>query len=144
MKRSFFKFVMKHGIGGPGSIAKAMAKSYRRHLIDPDLYLGDCEEQVLLAMVYLSRVNAAYRFGKAQEYGYSDVKHHIIDVVSQNPDLPSLICHVIVSEHPELIGPELPEYKWDILEEVIEEIIAKVIPEWKQRQNCARRQEDCL
>jgi hypothetical protein len=126
------KFLMKYGIGGPGSIAKAMAKTYcsiRRVSHDNET------EKNILSKLYLSRVYAASKWGKAEEYGYSDNPLHVDQVIIDNPDLPSLMMHVIISEHPELLGPDLPEAKWDALDEVIDEIVNKFVPDWQQRRN---------
>lgn len=128
----FMKFLMKYGIGAPGSIAKSMAKAYNSIR---SMNHGNDSEQDVLYKLYLSRVYAVSKWGKATEYGYSDDPMHVDQILIDNPDLPSLMVHVIVSEHPELLGPDLPDSKWNALDEVIEEVINKFVPDWHQRSN---------
>lgn len=123
----FLKFVMKHGIGSPGSIAKAMARSYQA------IKRGSSErERGILRQLYLSRVSAASMWGKSAQFGYSTDPSHVEQVLVQNPDLHSLVKHVIVSEHPELLGPDAPANSWEVLDEVVEEVLDQHAPGWRR------------
>jgi hypothetical protein len=124
----FLKFVMKHGIGSPGSICKAMARTYQTIK-----QCGSSEnERDILRQLYLSRVSAASMWGKSAQYGYSTEPSHVEKVLLQNPDLLSLVKHVIVSEHPELLGPDAPVSSWGVLDEVVKEVLDQHAPGWRR------------
>lgn len=124
----FLKLLMKYGLGAPGSITKAMVRTYQAIKRE-----GAASERDTLRQLYLSRVTLLSLLGKAAQCGYSSEPSHVEQVLEQNPDLRSLLQHVIVSEHPELLGPSAPENTWEVLDEVVEEVLDQRVPGWRQQ-----------
>ena len=125
----FLKFVMKRGIGSPGSIAKAMAKTYaglKRESAETK------SESDVLRQLYLGRVSAAAAWNKAAQFGYSTEPSHVEQVLSKNPDLANLVKHVVVSEHPELLDSAMSGNPWEVLDEVVEEMLDRHAPGWRR------------
>ena len=121
------RFVTKHGIGSPGSIAKAMAKTYaiikRRNRGIP--------EREVLRQIYLSRVQAGSMIGvRAVRSGLLNADPaHVEDVLAHAPDLASLVIHVIFMEHPELLDHRgAPPDQDESLKRVVLEVLDKQAP----------------
>jgi len=117
----FIKFIMKHGIGSPGSICKAMAQTYReiRQLGTYD------NEKDVLRQLFLSRAATDSMVGPPK---YNTDPYHVEKVIAQCPDFYSLTKYIIIAEHPELLGPSAPPNALRILDEVMSEVIQKQIP----------------
>ena len=123
-------FLMKNGIGSPGYIAKAMAGRYKRMKQGwPDL-----EESEILRRVYVDRIAAQTLFGGPEKYKESRRNPDLIDIVLRlNPDLFSLIRCAVLIEHPEFDKLDAPADRFDVLDRIIEEVLASKVPEWKRR-----------
>lgn len=121
-------FLMKHGIGSPGYIARRMAK----HYCAAKQARPNWSEREVLNAVYAMRVAAQSVLGGPVEYQMtkkdSSLKHAVLD---ENPDLFSIIRHAIIIEHPELQNPDAPPDRFEVLDSVISEILDQETPDWR-------------
>jgi hypothetical protein len=122
-------FLMKHGIGSPGYIARRMAKEYRaRKAGNPSL-----DERSILFRVYATRVAAQSILGGPAEYRMSRENPRLMHAaVEQNSDLFSIIRHAVLIEHPEFDKPYAPSDRFEVLDRVISEVLDREIPGWRK------------
>jgi hypothetical protein len=91
------RFLMKHGIGSPGYIARRMAK----HYCAAKEARPNWSEREVLNAVYAMRVAAQAGLGGTDEYRMTkDDPALKTAVLDKNPDLFSIIRHAILIEHP--------------------------------------------
>ena len=121
-------FLMKHGIGSPGYIARRMAKYYRAIREAKPGW----DERAVLNAVYAHRVAAQSVLGGPIEYQMTRkdpaLKHAVLE---ENPDLFSIIRHAILIEHPEMQNPHAPPNRFEILDRVLSEVLNREIPGWR-------------
>lgn len=122
-------FLMKHGIGSPGYIAKTMARQY--HAIkeaNPSL-----DERAVLFRVYANRVAAQSTLGGPVEYRMSRENPSLMQIaIEENSNLFSIIRHAVLIEHPELHNPYPPSDRFEVLDRVLAEILDREIPDWRK------------
>lgn len=122
-------FLMKHGVGSPGHIAKVMTRQYR--LIKESN--PGFDEQTVLHYVYANRVAAQSTFGGPEVYQKSRKNPTLMhEAVANNPHLFLLIKHAILIEHPEFQNPFAPSDRFEILDRVIGETIERETRGWGQ------------
>jgi hypothetical protein len=122
------RFLMKHGIGSPGYIARRMARHYRAAKEARPNWI---EHEVLNA-VYAMRVAAQSVLGGPVEYQMTKKDPSLKDAaLDKNPDLFSIIRHAIIIEHPELQNPYAPPDRFEVLDSVISEILDQETPGWR-------------
>lgn len=122
------RWLMKHGIGSPGHIARRMAKHYRA----AKEARPNWSEREVLNAVYAMRVAAQTTFGGPAEYRMtkqdSSLKTAVLD---ENPDLFSIIRYAVMVEHPELQNPYAPPDRFEVLDSVISEILDQETAGWR-------------
>ena len=122
------EFLMKHGMGSPGYIAKTMAKQYQSMRAT---YPSEGYRSVLRRLL-ASRVTVQSSFGGPKEYREIRQNFELIDsVIDANPNLFKIIRFAILVEHPELRNPFAPANRFEILDRVITEILNRDFAEWK-------------
>lgn len=122
------RFLMKHGIGSPGYIARRMARHYRA----AKEARPNWSERELLNAVYAMRVAAQSVLGGPVEYQMTKEDPSLkTAVLDENPDLFSIIRHAIMVEHPELQNPYAPPDRFEILDSVISSILDQETPGWR-------------
>jgi hypothetical protein len=122
------RWLMKHGIGSPGHIARRMARHYR---LAREARPYWSEHEVLNA-VYAMRVAAQSVLGGPVEYQMTKKDPSLKDAaLDENPDLFSIIRHAILIEHPELQNPYAPPDRFEVLDRVISEILDQETPDWR-------------
>ena len=122
------RFLMKHGIGSPGYIARRMARHYR---LAKEARPYWSESEVLNA-VYAMRVAAQSILGGPVEYRMTKQDPSLkTAVLDENPDLFSIIRYAVMVEHPELQNPYAPPDRFEILDSVISEILDQETPGWR-------------
>ena len=122
------RWLMKHGIGSPGHIARRMA---RHHRLAKDARPYWSEREVLNA-VYAMRVAAQSILGGPVEYRRTKEDPSLkTAVLDENPDLFSIIRYAVMVEHPELQKPYAPPDRFEILDSVISEILDQETPGWR-------------
>jgi hypothetical protein len=122
------KFLMKHGLGSPSYIAKRMARRYRtlKGRGPPT------DEQAIIRHIFVERVAAQGVLGGPAQYRF--LKSHppaIAELVSQHPDLFSIVSLAVFIEHPELLSPGAPPDAFSVLNETMEEVLDAEVPEWR-------------
>jgi hypothetical protein len=122
-------FLMKHGIGSPGYIAKTMARQYRAiKEAQPSL-----DERSVLFRLYANRVAAQSILGGPAEYRMSRENPSLMRAaVEQSANLFSIIRHVVFIEHPELHNPHAPSNRFEVLDRVLAEVLDREIPDWRK------------
>jgi len=122
------KFLIKHGIGSPGSIAKRQARHYkslkREH---PEL-----GEREILGMMYMARAQVGHTTGAtAWHQGFFADDPASVDEFLKEPGLTvrDFIMRVIVAEDRNYFTA--PERVHELIEEVVEEVLDKELPGWK-------------
>lgn len=122
------RWLMKHGIGSPGHIARRMARHYR---LAKEARPYWSEREVLNA-VYAIRVAAQSTPGGPVEYRMTKEDFTLkTAVLDENPDLFSIIRYAVLVEHPELQNPYAPPGRFEILDGVISEILDQETPGWR-------------
>jgi hypothetical protein len=122
------RWLMKHGIGSPGYIARRMARHYRAAKEARPFW----SEREVLNAVYAMRVAAQSVLGGPVEYKKTKEDFSLkTAVLDENPDLFSIIRHAIIVEHPELQNPYAPPDRFEILDNVISEILDQETPGWR-------------
>jgi hypothetical protein len=119
---------MKHGLGSPGYIAKRMARRYRT------LKGGgpSTEERAIIRRIFVERVAAQTVFGGPTQYRFLTSNPSAIhELVSQHPDLFSIVSLAVFIEHPELLGPGAPADAFSLLSETIQEVLDAEAPGWR-------------
>jgi len=128
-------WMMKHGIGSPGYIARAMANQYN----EMKQRWPKIEEGEILRRVYVSRIAAQTIVGGPARYRESKNDPALIDVVVRmNPDLFSLIRCAALIEHPEFERPNAPEDRFEVLDRVVSEVLDEKVPGWKRAEPTLR------
>lgn len=124
-------FLMRHGIGSPGYIAKTMARQYRAiKEANPSL-----NERSVLLRLYANRVSAQSVLGGPAEYKMCrEDPTRIQAAVDKSPDLFSIIRHAVFVEHPELSNPHAPPNRFEVLDRVLAETLDREAPAWRQTQ----------
>lgn len=123
----FQHFLMKHGIGSPGYIAKTMTRQYR--LIKESK--PEFDELAVLHYVYANRVAAQSAFGGPEIYKMSRKNPDLIhQAISENPHLFLIIKHAVLIEHPELQNPRAPSDRFEALDRIIAEVIEQETRGW--------------
>ena len=125
------KFVMKHGMGSPGYIAKKMAKTYR---IGKENYpgIGLKKERETLRRLLLQRALAQSMLGGPAQYKFlKENPRVLVELVHQQPDLFSIVTLAIFVEHPELLGPEASAEAFEVLSETVQEVLDAEAPGWR-------------
>tara|TARA_Y100001970_G_C13939632_1_gene702472 strand:+ start:410 stop:826 length:417 start_codon:yes stop_codon:yes gene_type:complete len=126
----FVRLFLKHGIGAPGPMAKALAKTYLRIKREqPDNTL----REHLLTLVY-HRKNTSIKLGLLDDLCYMS-EFHINDIVdeclTQSSPLYALCVQMVKIEFKEkldtLTGPQYREYH-DMMLDVIKEVVEKYAP----------------
>ncbi len=103
-------WLMKHGIGSPGHIARRMARHYR---LAKEARPYWSEREVLNA-VYAMRVAAQSILGGPVEYRMTKEDFSLkTAVLDENPDLFSIIRYAVMVEHPELQNPYAPPDRFE-------------------------------
>ncbi len=122
------KLLMKRGVGSPGYIARTMAKSYRaRKTGDPS-----APERTIIRRLFVERIAAQTLFGGPAQYKFLKSNPSAIEeLVDQHPDLFSIVTLAIFIEHPELVGPGAPADAFDVLSEVVQEVLDDGAPGWR-------------
>jgi hypothetical protein len=122
------RWLMKHGIGSPGHIARRMARHYR---LAKEARPYWSEREVLNA-VYAMRVAAQSILSGPVEYRMTKEDPSLkTAVLDENPDLFSIIRYAVMVEHPELQNPHAPPDRFEILDSVISEILDQETPGWR-------------
>ena len=123
------EFLMKHGIGSPGYIAKTMARQYRAART---AYPGESCRSAL-RRVLANRVVAQSSFGGPNKYRAMRGNSQLIDsVIDENPSLYSIIRFAVFVEHPELQNPFAPPDRFEVLDRVLSEILEREVPGWRE------------
>jgi hypothetical protein len=122
------KFLMKHGLGSPGYIAKRMAKSYRTlKACRPSI-----DERAIIRRIFVERVAAQSVLGGPIQYRFLKSNPSAIgELVDQHPDIFSIVGLAIFIEHPELLGPGAPVDAFNVLSETIQEVLDAEAPGWR-------------
>jgi hypothetical protein len=123
------EFLMRHGVGSPGYIAKTMARQYRAiKESQPSL-----DEPSVLFRLYANRVAAQSIMGGPAEYRMSRGNPSLMRAaIEQNPNLFSIISHAVSVEHPELQNPHAPSNRFEVLDRVLAEVLDREIPDWRK------------
>jgi hypothetical protein len=122
------EFLMKHGIGSPGSMARSIARIYRRlKKSNPGM-----PEKRILATLLLTRAQAARLTGAASAYAMCDNPEFVYATVQDNPDLLSMVLYFVFLEHTELTGPYAPPDAHEVLLKVVTVILDKEAPMWRE------------
>ena len=121
-------FLMKHGIGSPGYIARRMARQYRAiKEADPTT-----DEVSILFRIYSNRVVAQSVLGGPNEYQAAREDPSLIRAtIEQNSSLFMIIRHAVFVEHPELSDPRAPSDRFQVLDRVLTEILDHEAPGWR-------------
>ncbi|HEY5330117.1 MAG TPA: hypothetical protein VIJ79_09555 [Acidobacteriaceae bacterium] len=123
----FHKFLMKHGIGSPGYIARRMARDYRA-LSESSSSL---DEHKILRSILVRRIASQTTFGGPKEYKIAKMRPEIIDAVTDHSsDLLSVVRYAVLVEHPELKNTHAPSSSLDLLDEVLKEILDSDALDW--------------
>src|SRR5260370_15294488 len=104
----FTRFVMKHGIGAPGPMAKTQARVYRG-LKRTGKYKSEAE---VLRVMYLLRAKTARNLSSGsvrQAYEMAELPGWAESVVKTNSDLLMMTVYIVLCEHPELRNPNTPD-----------------------------------
>ncbi len=121
-------FLMKHGIGSPGSMAKAQAKIYRtlrqRH--------PAASEEEILKTMFVQRAWIGIATGCRDAYEMIDAPGWVDAVVRSNPDLLCLAVYIILCEYPELRRADTPPDAFPKVVRVIADALDEVAPDWRQ------------
>lgn len=126
--RGWHKFLMKHSVGSPGHVVKAMARSYRRWAAS-GRYV---DERAIIRRILLERVAAQAAVGGPAQYRFLRSNPSALDkAVDEHPDLFSIVSLAVCVEHPELIGPGAPADAFDVLSETIQEALDAEAPGWR-------------
>ena len=122
-------FLMKHGIGSPGYIAKRLARHYRAiKEANPSL-----DERSVLFRVYAYRVAGQAILGGPAEYRMNRETPSLMQAtIEQNSTLFSIIRHAVLIEHPELHNPHAPSNRFEVLDRVLAEVLDREIPDWRK------------
>lgn len=122
------RFMMMHGLGSPGYIARRMCKHYVAiKQSNPDL-----SEEETLRRVYVTRIAAQTMLGGPKVY--LDLKSHpdrIDAIVGLNSDLLALIRLAVFQEHSILSSGDGVDGHLQALDEVILEVIRREVPSWR-------------
>lgn len=131
-------FLMKHGIGSPGYVARVMAKQYRAiKEADPSM-----DERAVLIRVYANRVAAQSILEGPAEYRECRKDPSLMRrAIDQNPNLFSIIRHAILIEHPELDNPRAPADRFEVLDRVLAEILDRETSGWRRTHQCPLHEE---
>jgi len=126
---AFIDFLIKHGLGSPGSIARAMAITYRRlRKQEPST-----DEKEILRKTFLTRIQARELWGKGRE---DDSK--IQEVLSSSSvTLLDITMFIVLQEHPEILNSP-PSYgsaaeMHEKVKRIVEERLDKHAPNWRKR-----------
>jgi hypothetical protein len=122
------KFLMKHGIGSPGYIARRMAK---RYMFLKTMGFSE-DEQEILHRIFVERIAAQASAGGPSQYHF--LREHafsIHEILAAHPDLFSLALMCIVIEHPELVGARSPGDAFDVLGQTLNEVLDEKVPGWR-------------
>jgi hypothetical protein len=122
------KFLMKHGLGSPGYIAKRMARRYRTlEASGPSI-----DERAIIRRIFVERVAAQSVLGGPTQYRFLKSNPSAIDeLVDHHPDLFSIVSLAVFIEHPELLGPGVPADVFNVLGETIQEVLDAQAPGWR-------------
>lgn len=122
------KFLMKHGLGSPGYIAKRLGKRYRAmKSADPSW-----PERKVLRLLFVERIAAQSQMGGPVPYKVLRGNVKAIDeLIDKHPDLFSLVLLAIFIEHPELTGPGAPHDAFDVLRETVVECLDAEAAGWR-------------
>lgn len=119
---------MEHGLGSPGYIAKRMARRYRTL----KAYGPSVDEQAITRRIFVERVAAQSVLGGPSQYRFLKSNPSAIHgLVSQHPDLFSIVSLAVFIEHPELLGPGAPPDAFSVLSETIQEVLDTQAPAWR-------------
>jgi len=122
------KLLMKRGVGSPGYIARTMVKSYRARRTSD----RSAPERTIIRQLFVERIAAQTLFGGPIQYKFLKNSPSAIEaLVDQHPDLFSIVTLAIFIEHPELVGPGAPADAFDVLSEVVQEILDDEAPGWR-------------
>ncbi len=122
------KFLMKHGIGSPGHVAKTLAKRYK---VWKQTH-PTADERTVLRSLLLERIAAQTTIGGPRQYHLLRADPSAVDeLLSQNPDLFSIIMLSIFVEHPELTGSYVPAEAFKMLSTVVPEVLDSETPGWR-------------
>jgi hypothetical protein len=125
---SWQKFLMKHGVGSPGYIAKRMARRYRTLKVSGP----PVDEQAIIRRVFVERVAAQSVLGGPTQYRFLRSNPSAIhELLGRHPDLFSIVSLSIFIEHPELLGPGAPADAFSVLSETIQEVFDAEAPGWR-------------
>lgn len=118
-----YKWLMKHGIGSPASVAKAMAQTYKvlkeRNPSKP--------ETEVLADLFASRMGAAQRV-HVNVYGPEEVAE-VGEMLRQGAGLFEVVKYVSLRENPRILfDAGAPLDAESMLDEVIQEVLTKEVP----------------
>lgn len=122
------KFLMKHGLGSPGYIAKRMARSYRTlKASGPSL-----DERAIIRRIFVERVAAQSVLGGPPQYRFLKSNPSAMhELLNQHPDLFSIVSLAVFIEHPEFVGPVAPADAFNVLSETIQEVLDAEVPGWR-------------
>lgn len=122
------KLLMKRGMGSPGYIAKRMAKIYWTWKTSNP----SAEERTIIRRLFVERIAAQTFLGGPVQYKFLKSNPAAIEeLVDQHPDLFSIVTLAIFIEHPELVGPGAPADAFDVLSEVVQEVLDDGAPAWR-------------
>ncbi len=122
------KFLMKHGLGSPGYIARKMATRYQ----ELSLQRPSIDERGILRAILVERI-------AAQTVAGGPIPYHILrrfpdaieELLNYHVDIYSVVLLAIFIEHPELINPFAPSNALDVLVETVQETLDTVFPGWR-------------
>ncbi len=122
-------FLMKHGLGSPGYIARTMARQYRA-MKEANPSLG---ERSILLRLYANRAAAQSTLGGPAEYRMSRKNPSLMHAaVEKNSNLFSIVRYAVFIEHPELHNPHTPSNRFEVLDRILTEILDREAPDWRK------------
>jgi hypothetical protein len=124
------KFLIKHGIGAPRSLAETQAKVYTELRREPQ-----ASEREILAAIFVRRADIALSTG-SREWSYEMVhtEDWVDSVIKCNPDLLCLTMYLIFCEYPVLRQPpsleaQLELNRHGVTHEEVVRFVLKVVVE---------------
>src|SRR5271157_2579916 len=122
------KFLMKHGAGSPGYIARKLADAYLSKRTQFPL-LG---ERDILRCIFVDRIAAQSAFGGPPQYQLLKRTLGAIDeLIDNHPDLYSIVLLSIFVELPRLMPPYTQRDTFETLKAAVQETLDNKTPGWR-------------
>jgi hypothetical protein len=120
---------MKHGLGSPGYIARMAA----RHYVALRAAKPFLDEAEVLRQILVNRIAAQSTLGGPEEYKTARSNPELIDAIIRiNPDLFALIRCMVFIEHPEFNKRGALANRFEVLDEVLNEVMGQEVAEWEK------------